>query len=399
MDSPAISIIIPCYNYARFLRDAVHSLVGGPTCLGDFAPQTFQNFDIWIVNDASTDDTEAVAQSLVGDRIHYIANTQNIGTAATLNVGIKQASGQYITFLSADDMMESTRLEKLYQACLANPHRMAYDDLKIFDGKARTDTWPMSEYDFDRFLYKNGLHAGLMYPKQAWAEVGGYPEIMNDGREDWAFGVALGAHGWCGVHVKEPLYLYRRAGQNRSLHNTGGEWRMRFLNKMQALYPALYRGERPNMCCGNTKNVQRAAAQNQAMNVAAGGVRSRASARMRIGTSGMVELEYQLPKAGTVNYTGAVTGQDYAFSMIHKRGYVDVRDAEVLLNRIEDRRRAFILVNAPEPVMMEPPTKVDEPLEPIKPELETEELVIAESVPQVAQALPPKPRKPRKPNV
>jgi len=396
MDTPIISVIMPCYNYSRFLRDAVHSLIGGPTCLGDFQPQTFQNFDIWIVNDASTDDTEAVAQSFVNDRIHYIANAQNIGTAANLNVGIRASSGKLITFLSADDMMETTRLEKLYQTCASNSHRIAYDDMRIFDGKARTDTWPMSEYDFDKILYKNSLHAGIMYPRVAWDECGGYPEIMNDGREDWAFGVALGMRGWCGVHVREPLYLYRREGQNRSLKTTGGQWRMTFLGKMQSLYPNLYKGERPIMCCGNSNKraIQKAALKNQGAQ--GGAALSRSRSTFNIGENGMVFIEYQLPKAGNITYTGAVTGQQYAFSSIRKRGYVDARDATAFLSRIEDRRHAFLLVDEPTPNIVAAPIVETAPPVPVPAPMATEELVITEIVPQEPQSL--KPRKPRKPS-
>lgn len=373
-----ISVIVPCFNYGRYLHDAINSLVGGATCLGEFSPQTYQNFDIWIIDDASTDDTDAIARGLVNERIHYIHNESNIGTAATLNRAITQAGGKYITFLSADDMMETTRLEKLYAAMISSRHRIIYDDIRVFDGKQRTDNWPMPSYDFDRVLYKNTLHAGILYPKEAWAECGGYPEAFKDGREDWAFGVALGAKGWCGAHVKEALYLYRREGQNRSLKTTGHEWRMTFLGRMQATFPDLYRGERPAMCCGkkNTTAPSRAGAQSKS-----GGIQ-----QMTIGEEGMTLLEYQLPKAGSVIYTGAVTRQPYAFSSIRKRGYVDSRDARALLDRIEDRRHAFIEVKEPEPNVPAQPLESAPTIAPV--EQEVNNLVITETVPQ------PEPEKP-----
>jgi glycosyltransferase involved in cell wall biosynthesis len=391
MDTPIISIIMPCFNYGRFLRDAVNSLIGGPTCLGEFAPQTFQNFEIVIVNDASTDDTNEIALSLVDGRIKYRRNDRNIGTAATLNVGIQTSMGKLITFLSADDMMETTRLEKLYQAMMSNTHRAIYDDMRVFDGKERGDIWPMPDYDFDRVLYKTGtMHAGSLYSRVAWQEAGGYPELFKDGREDWAFNVALGAKGWCGIRVKEPLYLYRRQGQNRSDKLTGSQWRMTFLGRMQATFPNLYRGERPQMCCGNS-NKRAAAAK-----AGAGGAAAKAggTGTFNIGDEGMTLLEFQLPKAGHVTYIGTVTHQTYVFSSIRKRGYVDSRDASALLARIEDRRHAFIQVEeARQPVATPPLAEVAPAKEPA-PALATEELVITETVPQAAQTL--KPRKPRK---
>lgn len=338
-----ISVIMPCYNYSRYLSDAIHSLIGGSTCLGDVAPQTMQSFEIIIVDDASEDDTAKVAQSFVDDlpNVSYIRNPENLGTAGALNVGIRHAQGEFITFLSADDMMEPTRLEKLYHVARANPHRIAYDDLMMFAKGQRTMPMTMSDYDFDKLLYKNIMHAGIMYPRQAWIESGGYPESFRDGREDWAFNVALGKFGYCGVHVKEPLYLYRWENQNRSLRNAGVDWRITFLNKMQTTFPDLYRGERPKMCCGNSKkrvadppSMQRAsrASRNQVVPMAPDVI---------VGAAGMTALEYQLTKAGPVVYRGAVTNQTYVFGGKHKIGLVDNRDVPALISRIEDRRHAF----------------------------------------------------------
>ena len=346
-----VSVIIPCFNYGRYLPDAIHSLMGGPTSLGEFTPQTLQDFDITLVDDASPDDTYSFAEPFLCERISYIRNPENLGTATALNVGIKQATGKYITFLSADDMMETTRLEKLVNAAESNPHRLVYDDLKTFKDGQRQDTMPLMAYDFDKLLYKNIMHAGILYPRQAWVESGGYPEQFRDGREDWAFNLRLGVFGWCGVHVKEPLYLYRREGQNRSLHNGGTDNRIMWLKKMQQLYPDLYRGEKTTMCCGN---------KSKPKTVAASKSRSAPTRNQYVepiySESGMVLVEYQLPKAGKILYTGAVTGRQYAFSSAHKRNNVDVRDAPALLQRIEDRRRAFLRVDAEPPAPVGGPT-------------------------------------------
>lgn len=338
-----ISIIMPSYNYGRFITDAIHSLIGGPTSLGEFAPQTFGDFEIIIVDDASQDETHEYARSFLNlPNVSYIRNETNLGTAGALNVGIRQAQGKYITFLSADDMMETPRLQKLHDAIVANPHSCIYDNLMTFTDGQRKTLMPLGIYDFDKLLYKNTMHAGILYPRSAWTEAGGYPENFRDGREDWAFNVALGRVGYCGVRVNEPLYLYRWERQNRSLRNAGVDWRLTFLNKMQTTFPDLYRGERPKMCCGN-KTKQALAPQQQ---------QSRASRNSRtasqplapdvvIGAEGMTILEYQLTKAGPVAYYGAVTGQTYIFGGKHKLGNVDNRDVPALLARIEDRRHAF----------------------------------------------------------
>lgn len=348
MDS-IISVIMPCHNYGRYLEDAIQSLIGGKTSLGDFAPQTFQHFEIIIVDDASTDGTPEFAQPFLNDRIRFIRNESNLGTAGTLNVGIRQAKGKFITFLSADDMMETTRLEKMYRAQVDFQHKIIYDDLMTFANGRRKDKMTLADYDFERLVYKNIMHAGILYPRRAWEEVGGYPDTFKQGREDWAFNVALGAHGYCGVHIREPLYLYRWEGQNRSLRNAGAQMRLQFLGMMQAQYPALYRGERTTMCCGS-KAKSTAIARSTSSRRGIQSVSQRQITPL-VGAEGMVLLEYQLPKSGRVLYTGAVTGQQYAFGGRNKTNNVDARDAPALLARIEDRRHAFTLAEISEPVI------------------------------------------------
>jgi glycosyltransferase involved in cell wall biosynthesis len=379
-----ISVVMPSYNYGRFIADAIHSLVGGSTCLGDFAPQTMQSFEIIIVDDASEDDTGDVARAFMKElsNVRYIRNPENLGTAGALNAGIREAEGEWITFLSADDMMETTRLEKMYAMARANPHAVIYDDLKMFAGGQRTMHMPMSDYDFDKLLYKNTMHAGILYPRKAWVESGGYPESFRDGREDWAFNVALGRAGYCGVHVKEPLYLYRWERQNRSLRNAGVDWRITFLNKMQATFPDLYRGERPKMCCGNNKKRAALQPETQSASRSRRAVSPYVEPDFTIGAEGMTLLEYQLTKAGPVVYTGAVTNQRYVFGGKHKRGLVDNRDVPGLIARIEDRRHAFAyaqVIEPPAPVAVAPEKEIV--TEPIKEEMVTLPALVAEPAP------------------
>lgn len=334
---PAISVVIPLYNYGRYLRDALSSLLGGPSCLGDCPPQTFQSFEAIIVDDASTDDSWKIAQTFADDwkAIKAIRNPRNLGTAATINAGIRQSYGRYVTVLSADDMMESGRLDKLYRMAEANPHRFIYDDLYLFKNGKRFEQMKLPEYDFDKVLYKNGMHSGIFYSREAWRECNGYPEIMRDGREDWAFNVALGARGYCGMHLKEPLYLYRREGHNRSLRNADMQWRETFLGRLRDLYPNLYAGERPTMCCrsGRKKAKSRAAQRGATQGT------NRAES-LQIGAEGMTLLEY-VGASGPKPYTAPATRQTYVFGGSHRTGYVDNRDVDWFLERAEGRKLIF----------------------------------------------------------
>lgn len=361
--------------------------------MGPFAPQTFQSFEVIIVDDKSTDDSWKIAKSLADDwkAIRAIRNPSNVGTAATINAGVKAAHGKYITVLSADDMMETKRLETLYRASEINPHSVVYDDLYLFADGKRTERLQLPGYDFDKVLFKNPMHAGIMYPRQAWQECNGYPEIMRDGREDWAFNVALGARGYCGVHLNESLYLYRREQQNRSVRNKGGNWYETYRARLRALYPNLYAGERPPMCCGS-------GSKKQSTPRPMGKARAGASAAMApIGSGGMVLLEY-LGQQGPHTINATDPHQTYVVGGKYHFIYVDVRHLDQMLEMQEGRGPMFKRGKMPAPHLdtggngkVEKPQPVPEP----KPLITVAELESDYETHQVVQE--PEPIKAEKP--
>lgn len=362
---PAISVIITCHNYGRFLRDAVNSLLGGETALGIVPPQTFHAFEILIVDDASTDETKEIGESLADDwkGIRYLRLDRNVGSAAAANAGIANAFGKYVTVLDADDMMAPTRLETLYRAAEENPHRVICDDCLEFArdrgvleqahpsasvrpwieprGEMFTAALPMPAYDFDRILTRNGMHKGILYPRAAWKESGGYPEEFRDGREDWAINIALGVKGYCGVNVHEPLYLRRQHGDNRHLRNTTTEWREQFLGQLRTRFANIYQGERPMACCGKKSNGN---APQQNITARGMALRGRFSMGTIIaGQDGFKRLEYLLKRSGSQVYIGSVTGATYVFGGKRTLGYVDPRDVPAFLNLLEGHEKVFRL--------------------------------------------------------
>jgi hypothetical protein len=242
--------------------------------------------------------------------------------------------------MSADDMREPWGLEALYRACVANPKAATYDDIRIVVDGQRRNVWKMPRYDFDIMIQKNQMHVGIMFPRAAWEDVGGYPEVMREGREDWAFNVALGRRGWCGLHVEgEPGYLYRRHETNRTLRNTSEDWRLFFREKLEKLFPDIYGGKRPMGCCGGggkSRNVSPSNGSGSRGIVPSGPA----------GSAGMTLLEYKGDSAGTVIWGGqgaVVTGQRYTFGMAerHRIKYVDNRDVPWFLGLREKGKNLF----------------------------------------------------------
>jgi len=103
---PIVSVIIPTYNRAHVLARAIQSVLN----------QTYQDFEIIVVDDGSTDNTEEVIKSFNDPRIRYIRHEENKGAAAARNTGIKAAKGEFIAFQDSDDEWLPKKLEKQMEA-------------------------------------------------------------------------------------------------------------------------------------------------------------------------------------------------------------------------------------------------------------------------------------------
>lgn len=104
MNIGLVSVVVPVYNASRFLSRTINSVLA----------QTYQNFEIIIVDDCSTDDSLSIAQNFAkqDSRIQLLHNPKNIGVAETRNRGINEAKGEYIAFLDSDDVWLPQKLER-----------------------------------------------------------------------------------------------------------------------------------------------------------------------------------------------------------------------------------------------------------------------------------------------
>ncbi|OGD88070.1 hypothetical protein A2693_02665 [Candidatus Curtissbacteria bacterium RIFCSPHIGHO2_01_FULL_40_12] len=106
-----VSVIMSVYNGMPFLKDAVESILN----------QTYENFEFIIVDDASTDDTWQYLKSLKDRRVRLLKNKNNLGLASSLNVALRQAQGDYVARMDADDISLPKRFEKQIEFLLKNP--------------------------------------------------------------------------------------------------------------------------------------------------------------------------------------------------------------------------------------------------------------------------------------
>jgi len=98
---PLVSVITPCYNGEKFIADAIESVLN----------QTYQNWELIIIDDGSTDNSKDIVQRYVNNEIILIKHKYNKGIAKTKNTGIANARGKYIAFLDQDDIWLNSKLE------------------------------------------------------------------------------------------------------------------------------------------------------------------------------------------------------------------------------------------------------------------------------------------------
>jgi len=228
-----VSVIVTCYNLAQYLPMAVESV----------AAQTFEDWEIIIVDDASTDDTQATVQALLERfphrKIISVSRGDNVGLPAARNAGIAVASGEYILPLDADDMLLPAALETLAKTLDDAPDvGIAYSNYMRFGYlQGEVLAVPVEEYENPRRTL-NGLPYCSLYRKSVWQAVGGYNEAMRGAIEDWDYWLSCLEHGVRAVHVQEPLFMYRVRADSQSV--TAEAIMPEALQRMQSNHAALF---------------------------------------------------------------------------------------------------------------------------------------------------------------
>ncbi|KXK14864.1 MAG: glycosyl transferase family protein [Chloroflexi bacterium OLB14] len=209
---PFVSVIIPCYNHGEYLEEAVESILA----------QTWQNLEIIVVNDGSSDErTNQILKSFHKEKTRIIHLEHNAGLPAARNAGIAQARGKYICCLDADDKLQETYIEKAITLMEINAGiSFVWAWTKVFGAEDRV--WQAPQFDLQKILYYNLTNPPAVFRKSAWEKSGGFDESMRDGFEDWEFWIRMSGHGFRGHRISQKLFHIRRMGYsfaNRAADN------------------------------------------------------------------------------------------------------------------------------------------------------------------------------------
>jgi glycosyltransferase involved in cell wall biosynthesis len=197
-----VSVIVPTYNTITYLPDAIESIL----------KQTFEDFEIILVNDGSTDSTAQWAKKLTDPRIRYI-HQENKGLSAARNTGIDLAQGRYIALLDADDLWVPTKLEKQVALLDANPEvGMVHSWALFIDGQGRSTgrIWKTQAQGMalSHLLHRNDVAvSSVLVRRECFALVGGFDTSLRS-LEDWDMWLRLAVH--YPIAVTQELMAYYR---------------------------------------------------------------------------------------------------------------------------------------------------------------------------------------------
>ena len=195
---PKVSIVIPCYNQGKYLDEAVESVLD----------QTYQDFEIIVVNDGSTEDfTKKLLENYKKPKTRVI-HTDNQGLASARNRGIEEAKGEYILPLDSDDKIGKEYLEEAVKILDEYPDiGIVYCEAIYFGSKNGILVLP--KYSLETLLIGNIIFASAFYRKEHWEKVGGYNINMVYGWEDWDFWLSLIEIGLKVYRIPKILFYYR----------------------------------------------------------------------------------------------------------------------------------------------------------------------------------------------
>jgi glycosyltransferase involved in cell wall biosynthesis len=201
--SPVVSVIIPTYNRAILIKRAICSVL----------EQSFQNLEVLVIDDASTDATAKVVAEIRDPRVCYIQQSQNRGGGAARNAGLSVARGDFIAFQDSDNEWLPDKLGKQMALLLASPDQ--FD--AVYSGFWKVKEHRKSYFPYHRFKKREGdIHQALLWEnfidtssllvkRECFEQVGGFDERLPR-FQDWELCLRLSKLFAFGF-VDEPLHL------------------------------------------------------------------------------------------------------------------------------------------------------------------------------------------------
>lgn len=202
---PLVSVLMPAYNAENFIEKAINSIL----------KQDYSNWELFILNDGSSDRTASSISTFIDSRIHTFHHSDNKGYLLACNELLEKATGDFITFLDADDSCSSNRLSTCLNAFERDSELgfLTTNHSRIDEFGKRTS---IQSVNVDYTTYSTNPNynptlccATIFLKKELYNKVGGYqPLFKSIGGEDYFWLWELSRNG-VGKHLNESLYDYR----------------------------------------------------------------------------------------------------------------------------------------------------------------------------------------------
>ena len=223
----SVSVVIPCFNAGAHLDDAVRSALA----------QTHANLEVVVVDDGSTDAaTVALLDNAQWPRTRVFRQA-NAGPAAARNHAIREAAGDYILPLDADDTINPTYVAKAVTVLDARPS-VGCVYCKAMKFGAETGPWDLPPYRLEELVIDNVIFVTALFRKSDWQAIGGFDEKLRHGVEDYDFWVKMVASGRHVVQLDEYLFNYRVQAKSRTTRFQDG------VDDKVATYADIFRNNR-----------------------------------------------------------------------------------------------------------------------------------------------------------
>ncbi|NTE00618.1 glycosyltransferase family 2 protein [Agrobacterium tumefaciens] len=198
---PLVSIIVPCYNSAKFIRATLNSIVA----------QDYKSWELIIIDDQSNDDTCTIVAEFASkySNIQFISLPENKGVSNARNIGMTKAKGKYIAFLDSDDIWLENKLSRqvaYMEDKMLSMTFCAYNRINE-DGAIISGVTPAPfSYSYHQLLSHNVI---IFSTSMVLKSTIGDLQFSKAGHEDWIFFLQLFKKCKLGYGINEPLALYR----------------------------------------------------------------------------------------------------------------------------------------------------------------------------------------------
>ncbi|WP_297095235.1 glycosyltransferase family A protein [uncultured Draconibacterium sp.] len=224
---PLISVIVPCYNQGEYLDE----------CLESIHSQSYNNYEIIVINDGSTDELTNKIISKISHPKIKVLQTTNQGVSSARNHAINVSSGKYLLPLDADDKIGVDFIQKAVEILEKDDDiKVVNCDTKLFgikNGIVRYEA-----YSLEKLLAKNMMTVSSVYRRSDFDRTNGYNTNMKDGFEDWDFWLSLLKNGGKVHKINSVGFYYRikRKSRNSQLNAHFKKLRRQIYKNHKELY-------------------------------------------------------------------------------------------------------------------------------------------------------------------